>query len=124
MYIVHCFVLKIPLIRKFGLIFFYRFSCSSCNATYYDKTYRHFFTRAEEHMVISNLTGKGSNDVKESTVSDNLLQCDCTIDFDLFDILSSDTNSFGLFIKENVLIKCEKLILNRTVESFPLKLFD
>ena len=82
MYIVHCFVLKIPLIRKFGLIFFYRFSCSSCNATYYDKTYRHFFTRAEEHMVISNLTGKGNNDVKESTVSDNLLQCDCTIDFD------------------------------------------
>ena len=33
-------------------------------------------------MVISNLTGKGSNDVKESTVSDNLLQCDSTIDFD------------------------------------------
>ena len=72
-------------------------------------------------MGISNL---GSNDVKESTVSDNLLQCDCTTDFDLFDILSSDSNSFGLLVKESVLIKCKKLILNRIVESFPLKLFD
>ena len=106
------FRFKDTLDKKIRSDFFYRFSCSSCNATYYDKTYRHFFTRAEEHMGISNLTGKGSNDVKESTVSDNQLQCDCTTDFDLFDILSSDSNSFGLLVKESVLIKCEKLILN------------
>ena len=33
----------------------YRYLCSSCNATYYGKTYRHFFTRAAKHMGISNL---------------------------------------------------------------------
>ena len=72
--------------------------CSSCNATYYGKTYRHLFMTAAEHMGISNLTGKCVKNVK---VSDQLLQCDCTIDFDHFDILASDTNSFRL-LKEGV----------------------
>ena len=48
---------------------------------------------AAEHMGISNLTGKCVKNVK---VSDQLLQCDCKIDFDHFDILASDTNSFRL----------------------------
>ena len=32
--------------------------CSNCNGTYYDKSYRTFFTSAAEHMGISNLTGQ------------------------------------------------------------------
>ena len=28
----------------------YLYSCSSCNATYYGKTYGHFFARTEEHI--------------------------------------------------------------------------
>ena len=36
----------------------YRYSCSSYNATYYGKTYRHFFARAADHTDIANLTGK------------------------------------------------------------------
>ena len=102
----------------------YRYSCSSCNATYYGKTYQHFFTRAAKHMGISNLTSKRVKNAKESTVSDRLLQCNCTIDFDHFDVLASDINSFRLLIKESLLIKHEKPVLNRAVKSFPLKLFD
>ena len=75
-------------------------------------------------MGISNLTGKHVKNVKESAVSDHLLQCDCTIDCDHFDILASDTNSFRLFIEESLLIKCDKPVLNCTLKSFPLKLFD
>ena len=75
-------------------------------------------------MGISNLTGKRVKNVKESEVSDHLLQCDCTIDFDNFDILTSDTNNFRFLMKESLLIKREKRVLNRTVKSFPLKLFD
>ena len=75
-------------------------------------------------MGISNLTSKCVKNVKESAVSDHLLQCNCTIDFDHFDVLASDTNSFRLLIKESLLIKCDKPVLHRTVESFPLKLFD
>ena len=45
-------------------------------------------------MSISNLTGKLVKNVKESVVSDHVLQCDCTIYFDHFDILVSEIDSF------------------------------
>ena len=62
--------------------------------------------------------------MKESAVSNHRLQCDCVISFDNFDLLATDTNNFRLLIKESLLIKRDKLILNRTIKSFPLKLFD
>ena len=63
---------------------------SNCKATYYGKTYRHFFTRAAEHMGNSNLTGKCLKCVKHLAVSGHLLKCNCSIDFDHFDILASN----------------------------------
>ena len=75
-------------------------------------------------MGISNLTSKRIKNAKESTVSDHLLQCNCAIDFDHFDVLAFETNSFRLLIKESLLIKLNKPVLNREVKSFPLKLFD
>ena len=77
-----------------------------------------------QNMCISNLTSKRVQNVKETAVSDHLLQCNCAIDFDHFDVLASDTNSFRLLIKESLLIKNDKPVLNRTVKSFPLELFD
>ena len=102
----------------------YHYSCSSCGGTYYGKTYRLFLKRAAKHIGISNLTGKRVKNVKESAVSDYLLQYNCTIDFHQFDIIGSGTNSFRLLIKDSLLIKRDKPVLNRTVKSFPLKLFD
>ena len=55
----------------------YRYLCSSCNATYYGKTSWHFFTRAVEHIGISNLTGKHVKNVKESAVSDPITMWLC-----------------------------------------------
>ena len=102
----------------------YCYPCSNCSVTYYGKSYQHFFTRAAEHMGISNLTEKQVKNVKELVVSDHCLQCDCVINFDNFDVLASDTNIFRLLIKESLLIKQDKPILNCTIKSFPLKLFD
>ena len=75
-------------------------------------------------MGISNLTEKRVKNVKQSAVSDHLLQCDCSINFDDFDILASETNNFRLLIKESLLIMPDKPVLNRATTSFPLKLFD
>ena len=61
-------------------------------------------------MNVSNLTGKRLKNVKHSASSDYLLQSNCTIDFDHFDILATDVSKFNL--------------LNRTSNSFPLELFD
>ena len=43
-------------------------------------------------MGISNLTGKRLKSVKQSAISAHLLKCNCSIDFDHFDILASDAN--------------------------------
>ena len=102
----------------------YRYTCSNCKATHYGKAYRHFFTRAEEHKGISNLTEKRLKSVKQSAVSDHLLECNCSIDFDHFDILASDANKFRLLIKDSLLIKRDQPQLNKTIKSFLLKLFD
>ena len=118
------FRFKDTLDKKLRSNIVYRYTCSNCNVTYYGKTYRHFFTRAAEHMGISNLTGKRVKNVKESAISDHLLQCDCKIDFNDFDILASDTNRIRLLIKESLFIKRDKPVLNRTIKSFPLNLFD
>ena len=94
--------------------------CSNCKV----RTYRHGFTRAAEHMGIFNLTGKRLKCVKQSAIPDHLLECNCSIDFDYFDILASDVSKFRLLIKESLLIKRDQLQLNKTIKSFSLKLFN
>ena len=56
-------------------------------------------------MGISNLTRKRLMIVKQSLVSDHLLEWNYSIDFGNFDILASDANKFRFLIKESLLIK-------------------
>ena len=62
--------------------------------------------------------------VKDSAVSDHLLQCNHTIDVAHFDILVTGVSKFNLLVIEKLLIKCDNSVLNRTTKSFPLELFD
>ena len=57
-------------------------------------------------------------------MSDHLLQCNCTINFDNFNILAAESNKFKLLLRETLLKKRDKPMLNRTIKSFPLELFD
>ena len=50
----------------------YKFSRSSCNATYYGKTERHLNVRSGEHIGLSPLTGNRVA-CKPSAISDHLL---------------------------------------------------
>ena len=75
-------------------------------------------------MGISNLTEKRLKSVKQSAVSDHLLECNRWWNFDHFDILVSYVNKFRLLIKENLLFKRDQPQLNKVFKSFPLKLFD
>ena len=118
------FRFKDSLEKKIRSGIIYRYTCSICKVTYYGKTFPHFYTRAAEHMGISNLTGKRLKTVMQSAISDHLLQCNCTINFDDFDFLATESNKFKLLLRESLLIKRDKLILNRTIKSFPLELFD
>ena len=75
-------------------------------------------------MGMSNLTGKHLKNVKQPAIFDHLLQCNCTINFDDFNIFATDSNKFKLLLRENWLIKHGKTSLKRTIKLFPLKLFD
>ena len=114
---------KDSLLKKIRSDIVYRYMCSNCKVTYYGKTYHHFFTRAAEHMVISSLTGKRLKYVKQSAVSDHLLEYNCSIDFDHFDILASHANRFRLLIKESLLLNYDQSQLNKTIKSFQLRLY-
>ena len=64
-------------------------------------------------MGVSNLTGKRSKNIKDSAFSDHLLQYNCTIDFDHFEILATDVVSkFNLLVKEKLLIKRDNPVFN------------
>ena len=64
-------------------------------------------------MGVSNLTGKRSKNIKDSAFSDHLLQYNCTVDFDHFEILATDVVSkFNLLVKEKLLIKRDNPVFN------------
>jgi len=101
----------------------YKFSCGSCNATYYGKTERHLNVRSGEHIGKSALTGKRIA-CKPSAVSDHLLLHDnCNGDFNDFSILCHENNDFKLAIRESILIYRDSPILNKNIASIPLRLF-
>ena len=75
-------------------------------------------------MGISNLMEKHIKNAEELAISDNLLQCDSPITFEDYDILASDSNKFKSLIKEILLIKRDKPVLNRTTRSFRLDFFS
>lgn len=60
---------------------------------------------------------------KGSASSDHLLRCDCSIDFDYFDILASDTNEIRLLIKGSLFIKRDQPVLIPTIKSISFEAF-
>lgn len=88
---------------------------------HYRKNYWHFFTRAAEHMSISHSMEKCVKNVEESIIFDQPFQCGCLIDFNHFNILAFDTNKVRQLLKESLLIKCDKPVLNHTIKWFPLE---
>ena len=102
----------------------YKCQCGRCNASYYGETDRHLKVRSGEHISISPLTFKKVKPSAESSIRDHLLFCNHDPSFDDFTILAQGTNKFLLEIKESLLIKRDKPILNKNISSAPLFLFD
>ena len=56
-------------------------------------------------MAASDLTDKRLKNIEDSAVSDQLLQCNCTIDFDHFNIFATGVRQFNLLVKDYLLSK-------------------
>ena len=120
--LVTCFISKIPSWKKSSLVYLYR--CSNWKVTYHENSFQNFVTRLSEHVITSNLTVKLIKKLKRSTIFFHLLQYDSPLTFDDFDILQSDSNKFKICVKESLLIKRDKPVLNRATKSSLLDLFD
>ena len=70
------------------------------------------FTRATELLGICNLAGKRLKNLKQSAVSDHLLQCNYTIISDDFTILATNSSKFKTRLMESLSVKHDKPILN------------
>ena len=102
----------------------YKYTCGSCKSSYYGETDRHLKVRCGEHIGISPLTSKKIKLSKESAIRDHLLICNNVPSFDEFSILAHGNNRFVLEIKESLLIKRDKPVLNKNISSARLFLFD
>ena len=102
----------------------YKYTCGRCNSTYYGETDRHLKVSSGEHIGISPLTFKKTKPSKESAVRDRLLNCNSIPSFEEFTILKNVNNKFNLEIKESLLVKRDKPILNKNISSAKLFLFD
>ena len=103
----------------------YKFSCSSCNATYIGKTKRHLMTRTCEHLGISKRTGKSLkyNASQATVVQQHLVTSTHLGNIDNFKVIGYARNDFELLIKESLIISKLDPSLNKQVESFRLQLF-
>ena len=112
---------SVSLEKKIRSGIIYRYMCSNCNLLTTEKPCPTF--KSEQ------LNTWGSPILQEHTLktfvlSDHLLQCNCTKNFDDFNILTIGSNKFKLLLRESLLIKRDKLILNMAIKSFHLELFD
>ena len=68
-----------------------------------------------KHIGISLLTFKKTKPSKESAVLEHLLSCNNIPLFEEFTILANGNNKFVLEIKESLLVKRDRPILNKTL---------
>ena len=106
--------------------FVYEFKCSSCNATYYGQTTRHYMTRKAEHFRKSEFTGKHKESLPKTSVYKHMeSQRHYDNPDDSFSIIASNpwVNEFVLQVQETILIFRDKPSINGNQGSVPLFLF-
>ena len=102
----------------------YKYTCGRCNSSYYGETDRNLKVRSGEHIGISPLTFRKVKPSKESAIRDHLLNCNSIPSFDEFTILAYGHHKYILEIKESLLIKRDRPVLNKNISSAKLFLFD
>ena len=102
----------------------YKYTRGRCSSSYYGETDRHLKVRSGEHIGISPLTFRKVKPSKESAIRDHLLNCNNIPSFDEFTILAYGHHKYILEIKESLLIKRDRPVVNKNISSAKLFLFD
>ena len=102
----------------------HKYTCGKCNSCYDGETDRHLKVRSGEHIGISPVTFRKVKPSKESAIRDYLLNCNNIPSFDEFTIMAYGHHKYILEIKESLLIKRDRPVLNKNISSAKLFLFD
>ena len=102
----------------------YKYTCGRCSSSYYGEKDRYLKVRSGEHIGISPLIFRKVKPSKESAIRDHFLNCNNIPSFDEFTILAYGHHKYILEIKESLLIKRDRLVLNKNISSAKLFLFD
>ena len=102
----------------------YTYTCRRCNSSYYGEADRRLKVRSGEHIEISPLTFRKGKPSKETAIRDHLLNCNNILSFDEFTILAYRNHKYILKIKESLLIKHDRPVLNKNISSAKLFIFD
>ena len=100
----------------------YKHSCGRWNSIYYGETDRHLKVRSGKHIKISPFTFKKPKSSKVSSICNHLLICN-TPSFEDFTILANENDRSVIEIKESLIIKRHKPILNKNINSAKFFLF-
>ena len=97
----------------------YKYTCGRCNSTYYGEMDGNLKVRSGEHIGISPLplALKKTKPSKERAIRDHLLNCNNISSFEEFNILANGYYKFVLKLKESLLIKRDRPILNKNISS-------
>ena len=100
----------------------YKIQCSDCNLCYIGLSERHFKVRAFDHLGLSIYTNNPIKGV-ETSMKTHWRNYNHHNSMDSISVIAREENSFHLRIKESLLIKRDKPVLNNNVYSTPLYLF-
>ncbi len=114
----HMFQVKEPVPGELRSCVIYKFKCSSCNATYFGKTKRHFSIRVAEHLGLSARTGKPLGCPPFSAVRNHRDSFQHVVSDGDFEIIQSAKNDYELCIFEGLLINRDNPSLN-IIETGP-----
>ena len=95
----------------------YKYTCGRCNSFCYGEADRHLKVRSGEHIGILPLKFRKVKPSKESAICEHLLNCNNISSFDEFTILAYGHHKYILKIKESLLIKRDRPVLNKNISS-------
>ena len=102
--------------------------CNKCNLVYYGKTKQHLKVHVYEHLGISFRTGNrftcNPKQNNNTAVLNHLDECKCNSSINNFKIIGSAKNAYLLRLKESLIIHKDKPLLNKSVKSILVTLFD
>ena len=115
-----CFPIQISLTFRLRSGMVYEYTRGRSNSVYNGETNRLLKVRSGEHVVILPLTFREVKPSKDSIIHHHHLNCNNIPCFDEFTVLTYGHHQYILELKEGLLIKHDRIALNKNISSTKL----